>query len=102
MPNVKARSSARVDALKQERDALASELSDAHDMLDRFGIGKQHWSLAGRIELLGETTTQAKDLATVLGSFISELLESHGVTSEDIEAGKYNVDQIIALLKHTS
>lgn len=98
MPRPHARSSARTDAMKQERDALAADIADAQAMLDRFEVGKQHWSLAGRIELLGEAKNQAKDLAVVLGLFIAELLESHGITLEDVAAGKYTAEQLRALL----
>lgn len=95
MPNPHARSSIRTEAMKQERDALAEELSDAQEMLDRFEVGKQHWSLAGRIELLGDAASQIAEL-------LFELLEPHGITPGDVAAGKYTTDQLRALLKHTS
>lgn len=35
-----------------EFDALMEEIADAHAMLDELGVGKRHFSLAGRIELM--------------------------------------------------
>jgi len=36
--------------LKEENDSLIQELGDAHQKLTDYGIGKEHWSLAGRID----------------------------------------------------
>lgn len=35
-----------------EFQALQEEIKDAHDKLTEYGIGKEHWSLAGRIEIV--------------------------------------------------
>lgn len=100
MPERKLRSSHTLDRLQAELNTVSAELADGHAMLDRFEVGKPHWSLAGRIELLGETAAQAKDMAAVLGSFIAAILEPHGITLEGISTKKYTAEQLIALLTH--
>jgi hypothetical protein len=39
-------------AQQEEIESLASEIAFAHKRLDELGVGKPHWSLAGRIDLL--------------------------------------------------
>lgn len=41
-----------INELKSELDALDDEVKFAHLTLNRLGVGKEHWSLAGRIEAL--------------------------------------------------
>lgn len=42
----------QMSELDQELDALKEEIQDAHSRLTNLGVGKEHWSLSGRISAL--------------------------------------------------
>ena len=38
--------------IEQENESLIEEIANAHKKLNEIGVGKTHWSLSGRIEVL--------------------------------------------------
>ncbi len=41
-----------IEIEEAEYDNLIEEIETAHEKLNQYGVGKQHWSLAGRIDAL--------------------------------------------------